>query len=183
MSSLEFLQDVAFNPKEYDPHEWFIEQDSFKNCAYDDEPIDIPVLVISEYTMAHYKYYISICCETNLDDFYECLGTQPLKIVFSHLIDDEYVRRHGFNVFPDTNLSRNYHIKKNELYLDTNEVELDSENLQNEGDGYYNDNHNHNKDADSDFSSSSDEDDDEDSELEELSEEEIPVEGLERVEL
>ena len=29
--------------------------------------------------------------------------------------------------FPDTTLSRNYHIKGNELYLDTNEVELDAD--------------------------------------------------------
>ena len=28
------------------------------------------------------------------------LGTQPLKIVFSHLINDDYVKRHGYNVFP-----------------------------------------------------------------------------------
>ena len=112
-----------------------------------------------------------------MDDFYECLGTQPLKIVFSHLIDDEYVKRHGYNVFPDTNLSRKYHIKKNELYLDTNEVELESENLQNEGEGYY-PVENNREDDESDFSSDS-----EDSDLEELSEEEIPIEGLEKVKL
>ena len=183
MSALELLQNVNFNPVEYDPHNWFIEQDCFKNCAYDDEAIDIPVLVISEYTMAHYKYYISICCETNLDDFYECLGTQPLKIVFSHLIDDEYVRRHGFNVFPDTNLSRNYHIQKNELYLDTNEVELDTENTQLEGGGFYEEAE---VDENSDYSDSDLEknsDSDSDSELEELSEDEMPIEGLEKVEL
>jgi hypothetical protein len=127
MEARELLKDVSFDAKNYDPHNWFIEQEEFNMCAYDDEPIDIPVLVISEYTMAHYKYYISICCEKNLDDFYELLGTQPLKIVFSHLIDDEFVLRHGFNIFPETELSRKYHIHKNELYLDTNEIFLEED--------------------------------------------------------
>ena len=130
MSALEMLESVKFNPRDYNAHEWFIEQDSFKLCTYDDKPIDIPVLIISEYTLAHYKYYISICCEKNLDDFYECLGNQPLKMIFTHLIDEDYVLRHGFNVFPDTNLNRKFTIKNNELYLDSNEVELDTENHQ-----------------------------------------------------
>tara|TARA_A100001015_G_scaffold320339_1_gene446353 strand:+ start:1766 stop:2332 length:567 start_codon:yes stop_codon:yes gene_type:complete len=130
MSALEMLESVKFNPRDYNANEWFIEQDSFKLCSYDDKPIDIPVLIISDYTLAHYKYYISICCEKNLDDFYECLGNQPLKMIFTHLIDEDYVRRHGFNVFPDTNLNRNFSIKNNELYLDSNEVELDTENQQ-----------------------------------------------------
>lgn len=134
MSALSLLEDVNFNPRDYNANEWFIEQDSFKLCTYDDKPIDIPVLVISDYTLAHYKYYISICCEKNLDDFYECLGNQPLKLVFTHMINDDYVIRHGFNVFPDTNLNRKFTIKKNELYLDSNEVELDLENNQLIGD-------------------------------------------------
>lgn len=192
MSSVELLESVSFNPSEYDPHQWFIEQDSFGNCAYDDEPIDIPVLIISEYTMAHYKYYISICCEKNLDDFYECLGTQPLKMVFSHLINDDYVKRHGYNVFPDTTLSRNYHIKGNELYLDTNEVELDNDKGHNEGEGYYL--------GDSDEESSSDDEEEEQQhmlertneefqnnndliEVEEIKEEDLGIEGLEKVTL
>tara|TARA_B100000963_G_scaffold346801_1_gene352428 strand:+ start:41 stop:598 length:558 start_codon:yes stop_codon:yes gene_type:complete len=134
MSAQSLLENVNFNPRDYNANEWFIEQDSFKLCTYDDKPIDIPVLVISEYTLAHYKYYISICCEKNLDEFYECLGNQPLKLVFTHIIDESYVIRHGFNVFPDTNLNRNFTIKKNELYLDSNEVELDPENQQLVGD-------------------------------------------------
>ena len=137
MSALELLADVGFNPNDYNANEWFVEQDSFRLCSYNDEAIDIPVLIISEYTLAHYKYYISIVCETNLDDFYECLGNQPLKMVFSHLIDDDYVIRHGYNVYPDTNLNRNYVIKKNELYLDSNEVELDTEDNQLVGHGDY----------------------------------------------
>ncbi len=171
MSALEILESVNFNPSEYNPHEWFIEQDSFSKCAYDDESIDIPVLVISEYTMAHYKYYISICCEKNLDDFYECLGNQPLKIVFSHLIDDDYVKRHGYNVFPDTTLTRKYTIKGNELYLDTNEVELENNDGHNEGNGFYLENDSDESDSDdeehiiergndSDFEDSSDSDND-----------------------
>ena len=76
----------------------------------------------------HYRYAINICCETNLDDFYECWkGTQPLKIIFSHLIDDNYVRRHGFDIYPDTELNRTYRIDKNNLYLDTNEIIMESE--------------------------------------------------------
>ena len=137
MSALELLENVSFNPQDYEANEWFIEQDSFKLCTYDDKPIDIPVLIISEYTLAHYKYYISICCETNLDEFYECLGNQPLKMVFTHLIDSDYVERHGYNVFPDTNLNRKYTIKNNELYLDSNEIELDIENSQLVGHGDY----------------------------------------------
>ena len=134
MSALSLLENVNFNPRDYNASEWFIEQDSFKLCTYDDKPIDIPVLVISSYTLAYYKYYISICCEKILDEFYECLGNQPLKLVFTHVIDDSYVKRHGFNVFPDTNLNRKYTIKKNELYLDSNEVELDTTGYQAIGD-------------------------------------------------
>ena len=126
MNCYDMLKDINFNPKEYDPHGWFIEQDSFELCAFDDDAIDIPVFIISEYPMAHYKYAINICCETNLDDFYECLGTQPLKIVFSHIIDDNYVRRHGFDIYPDTELNRTYRIDKNNLYLDTNEIIMES---------------------------------------------------------
>lgn len=126
MNCYDMLKDINFNPKEYDPHQWFIEQDSFELCAFDDEAIDIPVFIISEYPMAHYRYAINICCETNLDDFYECLGTQPLKIVFSHNIDDNYVRRHGFDIYPDTELNRTYRIDKNNLYLDTNEIIMES---------------------------------------------------------
>ncbi len=184
MSALEMLEEIKFNPREYNANEWFIEQDSFKLCTYDDKPIDIPVLIISEYTLAHYKYYISICCEKNLDDFYECLGNQPLKIVFTHLIDEEYVLRHGFNVFPDTNLNRKFTIKNNELYLDSNEVELDTENQQLTLPNY---------DLGNDNSGESDSDDSEEEEMEEYMEEdssdeesqdqELVVEGLERVTL
>jgi hypothetical protein len=180
MSALELLKEVNFDPANYDPHHWFIEQETFNNCAYDDEAIDIPVLVISEYTLAHYKYYISICCEKNLDDFYECLGTQPLKIVFSHLIDDEYVKRHGFNVFPDTNLSRDYHINKNELYLDTNEVELDTDEIHNEGHGYYIE---EDIDYDSENDSGSELESEQEEEVNETNDDEIVIEGLEKVEL
>lgn len=180
MSALELLKEVNFDPANYDPHHWFIEQEKFNNCAYDDEAIDIPVLVISEYTLAHYKYYISICCEKNLDDFYECLGTQPLKIVFSHLIDDEYVQRHGFNVFPDTNLSRDYHINKNELYLDTNEVELDTDEIHNEGHGYYIE---EDIDYDSENDSGSELESEQEEEVNETNDDEIVIEGLEKVEL
>ena len=88
----------------------------------------IPVLIISEYTLAHYKYSINICCEKNLEDFYDCLGTQPLKIVFSHPIDDAYVKRHRYDIYPDTDLNREYKINNNELYLDSNEIQLE-ENL------------------------------------------------------
>lgn len=128
MNSYDMFKDINFNPKEYDPHTWFIEQDSFELCAFDDEAIDIPVFIMSEYQLAHYKYAINICCETNLDDFYDCLGTQPLKIVFSHLIDDNFVRRHGFDIYPDTELPRTYKIDKNNLYLDTNEIIMESSN-------------------------------------------------------
>lgn len=128
MSCFDSLNNVSFNPKEYDPHEWFIEQDEFNICPIDDEPIDIPVFIISKYTLAHYKYSINICCEKNLEDFYDCLGTQPLKIVFSHTIDDNYVKRHGYDIYPDTDLNREYKINNNELYLESNEIQLE-ENL------------------------------------------------------
>lgn len=130
MNCFNNLKDVKFNPKEYNPHQWFIEQDEFNICPIDDDPIDIPVFVISEYTLAHYKHSINICCEKNLEEFYDCLGTQPLKIVFSHSIDDDYVKRHGYDIYPDTNLNREYKINNNELYLDSNEIQLE-ENLGN----------------------------------------------------
>ena len=125
MNCFNNLKDIKFDPKEYNPHQWFIEQDEFNICPIDDEPIDIPVFIISEYTLAHYKHSINICCEKNLEEFYDCLGTQPLKIVFSHSIDDDYVKRHGYNIYPDTNLNREYKINNNELYLDSNEVQLE----------------------------------------------------------
>lgn len=125
MNCFDNLKDVKFNPKEYNPHQWFIEQDEFNICPIDDEPIDIPVFIISEYTLAHYKHSINICCEKNLEEFYDCLGTQPLKIVFSHSIDDDYVKRHGYDIYPDTNLNREYKINNNELYLDSNEIQLE----------------------------------------------------------
>lgn len=130
MNCFNNLKDVKFNPKEYNPHQWFIEQDEFNICPIDDDPIDIPVFIISEYTLAHYKNSINICCEKNLEEFYDCLGTQPLKIVFSHSIDDDYVKRHGYDIYPDTNLNREYKINNNELYLDSNEIQLE-ENLGN----------------------------------------------------
>ena len=132
MNCFEKLRSIQFNPKEYDPHMWFVEQDAFNLCAFDDEPIDIPVFIISEYPMAHYKYSINICCEKNLNDFYECLGTQELKIIFTHQIDEDFVRRHEFNIIPDTDLERDFYIYKNELYLDSNEVELESHMIPNE---------------------------------------------------
>ena len=53
--------------------------------------------------------------------------TQPLKIIFTHNLNDEYVKRHNFNIYPDTDLSREYLIENNILYLETNEVELEKE--------------------------------------------------------
>ena len=48
--------------------------------------------------------------------------------MFFHLIDDNFVRRHGFDIYPDTELSRTYKIDKNNLYLDTNEVMMEPNN-------------------------------------------------------
>ena len=127
MSNYEKLKDLNFNPNDYNPHEWFIEQEDFNLCPMSEDPIDIPVIFISEYPLAHYKYSVNICCEKNIDEFYECLGTQPLKIIFTHNLNDEYVKRHNFNIYPDTDLSREYLIENNVLYLDTNEVELEKE--------------------------------------------------------
>ena len=125
----ENLKDLTFDPTSYDPHEWFIEQEDFNICPMSDEPIDIPVTFISEYPLAHYKYAVNICCEKNIDEFYECLGTQPLKIIFTHRINDEYIKRHNFNIYPDTELTREYSIDNNILYLDTNEIQLENENV------------------------------------------------------
>lgn len=127
MEGIEKLKDLNFNQNDYNPHEWFIEQDDFNLCPMSEEPIDIPVTFISEYPLAHYKYSVNICCEKNIDEFYECLGTQPLKIIFSHNINDEYVKRHNFNIYPDTDLSRDYLIENNILYLNTNEIVLENE--------------------------------------------------------
>ena len=132
MNCFEKLRNIQFNTKEYDPHTWFVEQDAFNLCAFDDEPIDIPVFIISEYPMAHYKYSINVCCEKNLNDFYECLGSQELKIIFTHEIDEDFVKRHYFNIIPDTELERDFYIYKNELYLDSNEVILDNHMIPNE---------------------------------------------------
>ena len=128
MKGIDILKDINFDTKDYNPHEWFIEQDDFNVCPITDEPIDIPVLFISEYPLAHYKYSVNICCEKNIDEFYECLGTQPLKIIFTHNINEQYIKRHNFNIYPDTELTRDYEIQNNILYLNTNEILLENEN-------------------------------------------------------
>ena len=189
MSCFDTLNNVSFNPKEYDPHEWFIEQDEFNICPIDDEPIDIPVFIISKYTLAHYKHSINICCEKNLEDFYDCLGTQPLKIVFSHPIDDSYVKRHRYDIYPDTDLNREYKINNNELYLDSNEIQLE-ENLgyNSESDANTTDDEEYGlqikKGYDTEESSESDESEneitDEDTDNEEI---DVSTEGLEEMKL
>ena len=85
-------------------------------------------IIISEYTLAHYKYYVSICCLRNLGKFYECLGAQPLKIIFRNKINDDIVEHFGLNKIPEINIDRKYYIQNNELYLDTNEVLLSEDN-------------------------------------------------------
>lgn len=128
MSAYEKLENLNFNSSDYNPHEWFIEQDDFNICPMSDEPIDIPVIFISEYPLAHYKHSVNICCEKNIEEFYECLGTQPLKVIFTHKISEDYVKRHNFNIYPDTDLNRDFKIDNNILYLDTNEILLENEN-------------------------------------------------------
>ena len=73
MSAVALLENTNFNPRDYNANEWFIEQDSFKLCTYDDKPIDIPVLVIQS-ILYHYKYYISFAVKKPRR-IYECLGT------------------------------------------------------------------------------------------------------------
>ena len=58
----------------------------------------------------------------NLGNYYECLGAQPLKIIFRNKINDKIVEHFGLNKIPDINLTRDYYILNNELYLDSNEV-------------------------------------------------------------
>ena len=128
MNSYLKLKDIGFDPTNYDEDIWFCEQDSISTCAFNDELIKDPVIILSEYTLAHYKYYVSVCCLKNLKDFYECLGTQPLKIIFRNKINDDIVRHFGLNKIPEINLDRKYYIINNELYLDTNEIYLNNEN-------------------------------------------------------
>lgn len=128
MDSYLKLKDINFDPNSYDEDIWFCEQENISYCAFNDEPIQDPVIIISEYTLAHYKYYVSICCLRNLKNFYECLGTQPLKMIFRNKINDDIVKHFGLNKIPEINLDRKYYIYNNELYLDTNEVYLNNEN-------------------------------------------------------
>ena len=126
MESYQKLKDIHFDPSNYDDDIWFCEQEDISYCAFSDEPIRDPVIIISEYTLAHYKYYVSICCLRNLKKFYECLGTQPLKIIFRNTINDDIVRHFGLNKISDLNLDRKYYIQTNELYLDTNEIYMNN---------------------------------------------------------
>ena len=128
MDSYLKLKDINFDPNSYDEDIWFCEQENISYCAFNDEPIQDPVIIISEYTLAHYKYYVSVCCLKNLKNFYECLGTQPLKIIFRNKINDDIVKHFGLDKIPEINLDRKYYIYNNELYLDTNEVYLNNEN-------------------------------------------------------
>ena len=128
MESYHKLKEVDFDPSNYDEDIWFCAQESVLYCAYSDEPINDPIIIISEYTLAHYKYYVSICCLRNLGKFYECLGAQPLKIIFRNKINDDIVEHFGLNKIPEININRKYYIQNNELYLDTNEVSLNNDN-------------------------------------------------------
>nr|QDY52067.1 hypothetical protein 3_46 [Mimiviridae sp. ChoanoV1] len=127
MNTYQSLKDVYFDPHNFDEDIWFCEQENLSYCAYSDEPIKDPVIIISEYTMAHYKYFISVCCLKNLSNFYECLGTQPLKIIFRNKINDKIVEHFGLNKMPDINLTRDYYILNNELYLESNEIVFNRE--------------------------------------------------------
>jgi hypothetical protein len=128
METYQKLKDVYFDPSNYDDDIWFCEQESILYCSYSDEPIKDPIIIISEYTLAHYKYYVSICCLKNLGKLYDCLGTQPLKIIFRNKINDDIVEHFGLNKIPEINIDRKYYIQNNELYLDTNEVLLTEDN-------------------------------------------------------
>ena len=95
MNTYQDLKDIHFDPHNFDEDIWFCEQENLSYCAYSDEPIKDPVIIISEYTMAHYKYFISVCCLKNLGNYYECLGAQPLKIIFRNKINDKIVEHFG----------------------------------------------------------------------------------------
>ena len=127
MESYQRLNHVIFDPSNYDDDIWFVEQDDLNYCSYSDEPIQDPVIIITEYTLAHYKYNAATCCLRNLGKFYECLGSQPLKIVFRNRINDDIVRHFGLHKMPEINLDRKYYIQNNEVYLDTNEVFLNDD--------------------------------------------------------
>ena len=58
--------------------------------------------------------------------FYECLGTQPLKIVFRNRINDDIVRHFGLHKIPKLILIENIIFKIISL-LDTNEVFLNND--------------------------------------------------------
>jgi len=127
MDIYQSLNHVIFDPSNYDDDIWFVEQDNLNYCSYSDEPIQDPVIIITEYTLAHYKYNATTCCLRNLGKFYECLGTQPLKIVFRNRINDDIVKHFGLHKMPEINLNRKYYIQNNEVYLDTNEVFLNND--------------------------------------------------------
>jgi hypothetical protein len=172
MESYQKLKDIHFDINNYDDDIWFCEQENISYCAFSDEPIQDPVIIISEYTLAHYKYYVSVCCLRNLKKFYECLGTQPLKIIFRNNINDDIVRHFGLNKISDLNLDRKYYIQTNELYLDTNEIYMN-----NNENGYMKSNEQEDSESDESDSGESEENDNEfsdnefsDNELEELKE-------------
>lgn len=126
MECYEKLKDVSFDPSNFDEDIWFCEQDRINYCAYSDELIKDPVIIITDYTLAHYKYYVAVCCLKNLASFYQHLGSQPLKIIFRNKINDDIVRHFGLDRIPEININRKYYIMNNELYLETNEVILDN---------------------------------------------------------
>ena len=64
MDSYLKLKDINFDPNSYDEDIWFCEQENISYCAFNDEPIQDPVIIISEYTLAHYKYYVSVAIFT-----------------------------------------------------------------------------------------------------------------------
>ena len=51
MNSYLKLKDIGFDPTNYDEDIWFCEQDSISTCAFNDELIKDPVIILSEYTL------------------------------------------------------------------------------------------------------------------------------------
>ena len=82
MNSYQSLNHVIFDPSNYDDDIWFVEQDDLNYCSYSDEPIQDPVIIITEYTLAHYKYNAATCCLRNLGKFLNFLKFKVIKFNF-----------------------------------------------------------------------------------------------------
>tara|TARA_B100001057_G_C22657925_1_gene874752 strand:- start:48 stop:557 length:510 start_codon:yes stop_codon:yes gene_type:complete len=126
METYEKMKDISIDLNNVDREMFLIEQEDVNKCFFNDDDIKSHVIFINSCQLPHYKYFVYFCELENMMDFYNCLGNQPLKIIFSKNFNltKDFVDK---TIINNIDIKRNYYINKNELYLDSNEIEFNTE--------------------------------------------------------